>query len=1423
MKTCHSQFTRITVIAFAGTGAGRVSSLRLIAACLVVFGMVAGNVALGQTPDTWTGGAVAGGDSSWDNAGNWDNGVPAAGTPLVFDGTTGLLSTNNLATSSPGFPVPSVTFSATAGSFYLYGNGYPLVMSNSAPGLIVGITNNSTTATQWFGTNFGLSLSNSINIYDAGGGIVLSNPVAANAASAINGKGGITNAGPGTLVLGWDAGWSLFSGGVTVNNGTVVAYGSGGSSGLGNGVVTVNLGGTLLGASGDAFGYSSGKYPTNIVINGGTVSDLGTSSYEITMPNLTFDGGTLTSTAGNSGSGSFTFNAYGNGAVCNIASVGAATTAIINTAGLGIERAINFNVTAGTVTGGSYPGVDLLVSSYLAKSGTHSPQTVSKNGSGVMELTGLNNFSTGFNLSNGVVVVGAAQSTGSGPLGNSSDVISMAGGTLRYSPANQYDYSGWFSSAAGANLLNIDVAGQSVTYAHALTGSGGTLTLLDSIGGGTLTLSAANTYSGATTINGGTLLVNGSLGASSAVAIGPGALAGSGVVNGTVTTTPGSVGINEEVYDTINSSVGTLTLNGNVNMSAGGAVYLDLSTSHVSGNDQIVMGNGATLTLNNTAFHINALSGSANLDATGDYILVQGSSSGISGTVNSAPVWDGTAPANSGQYVVEISGDNVVLHNSAYGGLSIAAATAVPSTVDRYQNSLLSVTVTNGTAPYTVTVNASLIGGSSTLSLVEDAAEPVYPNSATFTNSVAPSASTASGNYPLPVTANDSASGSANANISLTVAGASLVWNGDGSGNSFWDTAGEMEWQDGLTFQDGDFARFDDSASGLDAANVNLLTTLSPGSVVVSNTAGLPTGAYTFNAAGSSDGLTGAASVTKEGSGTLNMLEGGDSFTGGIFVEGGTLIYSNAQGTAAISGGVTVTNNSMVLLDQFGSISGGITVSAGSSIQLGNNDDYNQAPGGPWSLNGSVNIDSAANLSLGGVAIGGTSTGELVMDDTNTVTLGSANTFKGNILLNAGTLAFAGAANANGTQASLGNSSGGGRTVTINTNATLSGTINNWFGGTGLADADFPNVIINGGTNVTTRYTAIGSIILDNGAVLVSSGSPESQPGTYQAYQFRGGVTVGGSLPSFMANTTGKANHLGTNTVFDVAVTAGSGPDLTVTTPFWNQSGDYGSAAGGFTKTGPGTMLLLDTTNAYTGDTEISEGTLSLAGTTTMGNTPNIIIAGGATFDVSGLGSPFALGASQTLSNSTSTAVINCGSVGAGTGSGTLSLTYASGMPALLVTNGSLALASSTVFKINNTGAPLTAGTYIIITNAAAGNVGSVTGTLPSIAVGGNGLAGGATASLQISGGALDLVESAGASPAAITSIRVTGSTLTITATNGADGGQFVLLESTNLLQPLNEWVPVLTNNFNANGDLNLSTNIIDPADPQEFYLLQMP
>jgi hypothetical protein len=70
-----------------------------------------------------------------------------------------------------------------------------------------------------------------------------------------------------------------------------------------------------------------------------------------------------------------------------------------------------------------------------------------------------------------------------------------------------------------------------------------------------------------------------------------------------------------------------------------------------------------------------------------------------------------------------------------------------------------------------------------------------------------------------------------------------------------------------------------------------------------------------------------------------------------------------------------------------------------------------------------------------------------------------------------------------------------------------------------------------------------------------------------------------------------------------------------------------------------------------------------------------------------------------------------------------------------------------------------------------------------------------------------------------LTSIKLSGKSLTLSATNGADSGQYVLLESTNVMLPLNKWTHLVTNNFDASGNLRFSTNLINPTAAQ-FYIL---
>jgi hypothetical protein len=172
----------------------------------------------------------------------------------------------------------------------------------------------------------------------------------------------------------------------------------------------------------------------------------------------------------------------------------------------------------------------------------------------------------------------------------------------------------------------------------------------------------------------------------------------------------------------------------------------------------------------------------------------------------------------------------------------------------------------------------------------------------------------------------------------------------------------------------------------------------------------------------------------------------------------------------------------------------------------------------------------------------------------------------------------------------------------------------------------------------------------------------------------------------------------------------------------------------------------------------------------------------------------------------------------------------------VLAVSGNATLGSSALFKLNTTtndvlsvgGALVYDGTLtltnISATPLAGGNTfklfkaASYSGAFGSIlpATPGAGLLWN-TNNLAVNG-TLSVVSLAGPK---ITSIAVKGSTLTIAATNGPDNAPYVLMGSTNLLTPL-PWTPLLTNSFNNSGVLNLSTNIINPNTPDEYYILQV-
>jgi fibronectin-binding autotransporter adhesin len=273
-------------------------------------------------------------------------------------------------------------------------------------------------------------------------------------------------------------------------------------------------------------------------------------------------------------------------------------------------------------------------------------------------------------------------------------------------------------------------------------------------------------------------------------------------------------------------------------------------------------------------------------------------------------------------------------------------------------------------------------------------------------------------------------------------------------------------------------------------------------------------------------------------------------------------------------------------------------------------------------------VNNTANFSYGpvGAITGGLITGNvaLVKNGAGTLTLSSANTFTGNVTVNGGTLVAAGA-----TVTGLGSATTAGRVVTVNSGGALSFTTNNVFGN-GQNNPNLPSLVLNGSSLNTTRYNVLGDVTL-NGGTLVNNNVTDA--GSYEGFQLRGNVTVGGTAPSTISSTgTAKAVHLNANTTFNVAdVTGSAAGDLIVSAVLRNQSGDFALAAGGLTKSGVGT-LELSATNTYTGATVINAGTLlvtgSISGSATTVNAGGTLSGNGTVGSVNVVGGTVAPGTS---------------------------------------------------------------------------------------------------------------------------------------------------------------------------------------------------
>ena len=293
---------------------------------------------------------------------------------------------------------------------------------------------------------------------------------------------------------------------------------------------------------------------------------------------------------------------------------------------------------------------------------------------------------------------------------------------------------------------------------------------------------------------------------------------------------------------------------------------------------------------------------------------------------------------------------------------------------------------------------------------------------------------------------------------------------------------------------------------------------------------------------------------TKSGSGTLT-LSAANTYTGVTTLGSGTLSLGNAT---ALGGG------------------GNLTFTGGTlQHTTSNTTDYSAKV---------VNSSSAITLDTNGQNVtygtmNSTNTGGLTKLGTGTLTLNAVNNYTGTTTVANGTLSLSKSAAFVNTN------------ITVGSGATLKFSSGDTMGN--AAATITTSVTVDGGTVTSdgAAFTKIGDMTFTaNGGTVSTTGGDAS----WGAWGLYGGktITVNGDTTITSASPTSARITLSYdgNQVSDTFSVA-SGKTLSINTVMANYNN--GAAAGGFIKTGSGTMTLTQA-NTYTGATTVSGGTLQV-------------------------------------------------------------------------------------------------------------------------------------------------------------------------------------------------------------------------------------
>ncbi|ELJ4787557.1 autotransporter-associated beta strand repeat-containing protein [Salmonella enterica] len=931
-------------------------------------------------------------------------------------------------------------------------------------------------------------------------------------ANNIGGTGSVVKSGDKTLTL---SGTNSYTGGTTISGGTLVANNV---EALGTGDVTNNA--TLeLNTGGDFDNAISGS--GQVVKSGDkTLTLSGANSYSGAT---TISGGTLIATH---------VNALGTGAIDNRASLLLDASGQFTVTDLTTESGGNTEIGAGstlqatTLTQKSDSTLTINLDSNTADPVIHAASQVSL--AGTLDITGVgdvldsdpastDDLDTFTLIASDKTIAGDFEKlTVAGMDADLADFITVDGRID--DTGKQYELTTaltWYADRDDAvtdahgtfNLTNADGSFAVNTVLEnvdatldpaSATGWDGTSLIKQ--GAGTLILNAENTYTGGTTISGGTLV------ATNVDALGTGDVTDDATLElNTGGTFDNAISGSGQV---VKSGDETLTLSG-TNTYSGGTLISGgtLVASNVEALGTGDVTNDAVLELNTSGDFDNALSGSGQVEKSGDDTLtLSGSNTYTGGTLIS----DGTLVASN----VEALGTGDVTNNATLElntGGTFDNAISGSGQVEKSGDDVLTLSGANsysgGTLISDGTLVASNVEALGTGDVTDDATLELNTGGDFINNIGGTGRVEKSGDDKLTLSGSNTYTGGTLISSGTLVANdVNALGTGDVTDNAtlMLNTGGDFTNNIGGT---GRVEKSGDDALTLSGSNTYTGGTLISGGTLVANDVNaLGTGDITDNATlelntgGDFDNaISGSGQVVKSGDETLT-LSGANSYTGGTTISGGTLVATNvdALGTGDVTDNATLELNTGGKFDNAISGSGNVVKSGADTLTLSGSNTYT----GGTTINdgtlvatsvdalgtGDVTDDATLELNTGGDfdnAISGS--GQVVKSGDDTLTLSGSNTYTGGTLISSGTL-VANDVNALGTGDVTDNA-----TLELNT----SGTFDNVISGSGQvvksgddaltlsgANSYTGGTTISGGTLVASNVEALGSGDIDNYASL---------------------------------------------------------------------------------------------------------------------------------------------------------------------------------------------------------------------------------------------------------------------------------------------------------------------------------------------------